>query len=93
VITFFFFFFFFFFCVCVCVKTGWVDPIPQFLSYPVFAYERGLIGEKAYGILNETADLCVALIEKGEINRAYAGLLFSSSFSLSSPKLNLFLAL
>ena len=50
---------------------GWVDPMTQYKSFPVFGYENGLIGLEAYAALNKTADACVALIASKKYNLAW----------------------
>lgn len=55
------------------IGDGWVDPITQYRSFPVFGYDRGLIGPEAYSVLNKTADLCVALILDKRYDSAWLG--------------------
>jgi len=50
---------------------GWVDPIAQYKSFPVYGYENGLIGLEVYAALNKTADACVALIAAKKYNIAW----------------------
>jgi hypothetical protein len=58
----------------VGIGDGWVDPITQYRSFPVFGYERGLIDEHTYATLNKTADLCAALIVAGLYDLAWIGM-------------------
>lgn len=55
----------------VAIGDGWVDPYYQYKSFPVFGYQNGLIGDEMYKLLNDTADLCVALIAEGRYDLAF----------------------
>ena len=57
----------------VAIGDGWVDPYYQYKSFPVFGYQNGLIGDEMYKLLNDTADLCVALIAEGRYDLAFIG--------------------